>query len=103
MATGGCNMATANLGFEEKLWKMADKLRGSMDSGEYKNVVLGLLFLKYVSDAFEEKYAELKGDEWADEEDRDEYVAENIFFVPKEARWSFIKDSAKKNRSRSIN
>ncbi len=89
-------MATANLGFEEKLWKMADKLRGSMDSGEYKNVVLGLLFLKYVSDAFEEKYLELKEDEWADEEDRDEYVAENIFFVPQEARWSFIKDNAKK-------
>ncbi|MCM3028092.1 type I restriction-modification system subunit M [Bacillus safensis] len=89
-------MVTANLGFEEKLWKMADKLRGSMDSGEYKNVVLGLLFLKYVSDAFEEKYLELKEDEWADEEDRDEYVAENIFFVPKEARWSFIKDNAKK-------
>lgn len=90
-------MATANLGFEEKLWQMADKLRGSMDSGEYKNVVLGLLFLKYVSDAFEEKYEELKADEWADEEDRDEYVAENIFFVPKEARWSFIKDNAKKS------
>jgi len=75
---------------------MADKLRGSMDSGEYKNVVLGLLFLKYVSDAFEEKYQELLEDEWADEEDRDEYAAENIFFVPKEARWSFIKDNAKK-------
>ncbi|WP_336809033.1 class I SAM-dependent DNA methyltransferase [Bacillus cereus] len=89
-------MATANLGFEEKLWQMADKLRGSMDSGEYKNVVLGLLFLKYVSDAFEEKYEELKNDEWADEEDRDEYVAENIFFVPQEARWAFIKDNAKK-------
>lgn len=88
-------MATANLGFEEKLWKMADKLRGSMDSGEYKNVVLGLLFLKYVSDAFEEKYIELKEDEWADEEDRDEYLAENIFFVPQEARWSFIQDHAK--------
>ena len=89
-------MATANLGFEEKLWKMADKLRGSMDSGEYKNVILGLLFLKYVSDAFEEKYLELKEDEWAEEEDRDEYVADNIFFVPQEARWSFIKDNAKK-------
>ncbi|PKD99718.1 hypothetical protein CW717_01635 [Macrococcoides caseolyticum] len=89
-------MATANLGFEEKLWQMADKLRGSMDSGEYKNVVLGLLFLKYVSDAFEEKYQELLEDEWADEEDRDEYAAENIFFVPKEARWSYIKDNAKK-------
>lgn len=89
-------MATANLGFEEKLWQMADKLRGSMDSGEYKNVVLGLLFLKYVSDAFEELYEQLKADEWADEEDRDEYAAENIFFVPQEARWSFIKDNAKK-------
>lgn len=89
-------MATANLGFEEKLWQMADRLRGSMDSGEYKNVVLGLLFLKYVSDAFEELYEQLKVDEWADEEDRDEYAAENIFFVPQEARWSFIKDNAKK-------
>ncbi|QGS36122.1 N-6 DNA methylase [Aerococcus viridans] len=89
-------MVTANLGYEEKLWKMADKLRGSMDSGEYKNVVLGLLFLKYVSDAFEEKYTELKKDEWADEEDRDEYAAENIFFVPQEARWSFIQENAKK-------
>ncbi|MGE7795881.1 type I restriction-modification system subunit M [Lysinibacillus fusiformis] len=89
-------MATANLGFEQKLWEMADQLRGSMDSGEYKNVVLGLLFLKYVSDAFEELYEQLKADKWADEEDRDEYAAENIFFVPQEARWSFIKDNAKK-------
>ncbi len=75
---------------------MVDKLRGSMDSGEYKNVVLGLLFLKYVSDAFEEGHAELKADEYADSEDRDEYVMDNIFWVPKEARWSFIKDNAKK-------
>lgn len=89
-------MATANIGFEEKLWSMADKLRGSMDSGEYKNVVLGLLFLKYVSDTFEEKYEELVADEYADPEDKDEYLAENIFWVPKEARWSFIKDNAKK-------
>lgn len=89
-------MATANIGFEEKLWQMADKLRGSMDASEYKNVVLGLLFLKYVSDSFEEKYAELETDEWADPEDKDEYLAENIFWVPKEARWSFIKDNAKK-------
>lgn len=89
-------MATANLDFEEKLWQMATKLRGSMNPGEYKNVVLGLLFLKYVSDAFEEKYLELKEDEWADEEDRDEYAAENIFFVPQEARWSFIQANAKK-------
>src|SRR5690606_9151657 len=89
-------MATANIGFEEKLWSMADKLRGSMDSAEYKNVVLGLLFLKYVSDSFEEKYAELEKDEFADPEDKDEYLAENIFWVPKEARWSYIKDNAKK-------
>ncbi|PIJ96757.1 class I SAM-dependent DNA methyltransferase [Lysinibacillus sphaericus] len=89
-------MATANLGFEQKLWEMADQLRGSMDSGEYKNVVLGLLFLKYVSDAFEELYEQLKEDEWADEEDRDEYAAENVFFVPQEARWSHVKDNAKK-------
>jgi type I restriction enzyme M protein len=89
-------MATANIGFEEKLWSMADKLRGSMDSGEYKNVVLGLLFLKYVSDSFEEKYAELEQDEYANPEDKDEYLAENIFWVPKESRWSYIKDSAKK-------
>jgi type I restriction enzyme M protein len=89
-------MATANIGFEEKLWQMADKLRGSMDAAEYKHVVLGLLFLKYVSDAFEEKYEALKNEPYADPEDRDEYVAENIFWVPKEARWSFIKDNAKK-------
>ncbi|MEC2074811.1 class I SAM-dependent DNA methyltransferase [Metabacillus fastidiosus] len=89
-------MATASIGFEEQLWSMADKLRGSMDSGEYKNVVLGLLFLKYVSDAFEERYAELVKDEFADAEDRDEYVMDNIFWVPKEARWSYIKDNAKK-------
>jgi type I restriction enzyme M protein len=89
-------MATVNLGFEEKLWSMADKLRGSMDSGEYKNVVLGLLFLKYVSDSFEEKYVELQQDEYADPEDKDEYLAENIFWVPKEARWTYIKDNAKK-------
>jgi type I restriction enzyme M protein len=89
-------MATANIGFEEQLWSMADKLRGSMDSGEYKNVVLGLLFLKYVSDAFEERHAELEADDLADAEDRDEYVMDNIFWVPKEARWSFIKNNAKK-------
>ena len=86
----------ANIGYEEKLWLMADKLRGSMDSGEYKHVVLGLLFLKYVSDSFEELHAVLEKDEYADEEDRDEYLAENIFWVPKEARWSYLKINAKK-------
>ncbi|MDO7907576.1 class I SAM-dependent DNA methyltransferase [Paenibacillus sp. JX-17] len=89
-------MATANIGFEEKLWTLADKLRGSMDSAEYKHVALGLLFLKYVSDAFEEKYAELELEPYADAEDRDEYVAANIFWVPKEARWTHIQANAKK-------
>ncbi|KEO84266.1 type I restriction-modification system subunit M [Tumebacillus flagellatus] len=89
-------MATANIGFEEKLWSLADKLRGSMDAAEYKHVALGLLFLKYVSDAFEEKFEALKNEPYADPEDRDEYIAENIFWVPKEARWSYIKDNAKK-------
>ena len=87
---------SANIGFEEKLWAMADKLRGSMDASEYKHVVLGLLFLKYVSDSFEELYDQLKEEEWADPEDKDEYLAENIFWVPKEARWSHIKENAKK-------
>lgn len=89
-------MATANIGFEEKLWSMADKLRGSMDSAEYKHVVLGLLFLKYVSDAFDEKYEALKNEPYADPEDRDEYVAASIFWVPQEARWTHIKNNAKK-------
>ncbi len=86
----------ATIGFEEKLWQAADKLRGSMDAAEYKNVALGLIFLKYVSDSFEEKYEELKQDPYADEEDQDEYLAENIFWVPKEARWQYINDNAKK-------
>ena len=85
----------AILGFEEKLWKMADKLRNNMDAGEYKHVVLGLVFLKYISDAFEEKYYELKNDPNADEEDPDEYLAENIFWVPPETRWENIKKNAK--------
>lgn len=85
-----------SIGFEEKLWQSADKLRGSMDAAEYKSVVLGLIFLKYVSDSFEEKYEELVQDEYADEEDKDEYMAENIFWVPKEARWSYINNNSKK-------
>lgn len=84
------------IGFEEKLWQAADKLRESMDTAEYKNVALGLNFLKYVSDSFEEKHEELKQDLYADEEDKDEYLAENIFWVPKEARWQYINDNAKK-------
>lgn len=91
-------MATANIGFEETLWKAADKLRGSMDSGEYKHVVLGLIFLKYISDKFETKYNELVEEGDGFEEDRDEYTYENIFWVPKEARWGFIKDNAKDSK-----
>lgn len=88
-------MSTANIGFEETLWKAADKLRGSMDSGEYKHVVLGLIFMKYISDKFESKYNELLEEGDGFEEDRDEYESENIFWVPKEARWSFLRDNAK--------
>ena len=68
------------------LWKAADKLRKNIDAAEYKHVVLGLIFLKYISDSFEEKYQELVADEWGDPEEQDEYTAENIFFVPETAR-----------------
>ena len=88
-------MSTANIGFEETLWKSADKLRGSMDSAEYKYVVLGLIFMKYISDKFETKYEELIEEGDGFEEDRDEYESENIFWVPKEARWGYLKDNAK--------
>ena len=87
-------MASAELKIEEKLWQTADKLRGSMDASEYKNVVLGLIFLKYVSDSFKEKYEQLLAEGYGDEEDRDEYVADNIFWVPKDARWDNIKAHA---------
>ncbi|WP_368742564.1 type I restriction-modification system subunit M [Enterococcus casseliflavus] len=89
-------MVSAELKIEDKLWAAADKLRGSMDASEYKNVVLGLIFLKYVSDSFEEKYEELTKDEYADPEDKDEYLADNIFWVPAEARWEKINRDAKK-------
>ncbi len=83
------------LGFEATLWATADKLRGNLDAAEYKHVVLGLIFLKYISDAFEEKHAALVKDKGADAEDRDEYTAENIFWVPPEARWSYLQGRAK--------
>lgn len=89
---------TGNIGFEETLWKAADKLRGSMDAADYKHVVLGLIFLKYISDKFETKYDELVKEGMGFEEDRDEYLAENIFWVPKEARWTYIMDSAKNEK-----
>jgi len=104
------NSNGGNLGFEEKLWQAADKMRGHMDPAEYKHVVLGLIFLKYISDAFEERHKQLEI--WTAEpsseyfvaeeqarygviEDKDEYLAENIFFVPKEARWSYLQANAK--------
>ncbi|OXS26905.1 MAG: N-6 DNA methylase [Acetobacterium sp. MES1] len=89
MATG-----TTNVGFEEQLWQAADKLRSNMDAAEYKHVVLGLIFLKYVSDSFKEKFDQLKDEGYGDEEDRDEYIADNIFWVPKDARWENIKAHA---------
>jgi type I restriction enzyme M protein len=87
----------ANLGFEQKLWQMADKLRGHMDASEYKHVVLGLIFLKYISDAFQERYDSLKKEPHANPEDRDEYTAENVFWVPKAARWPRLQDNAKQS------
>src|SRR5690554_4194516 len=86
-----------NLEFENKLWEMADKLRGNIQPSEYKDVVLGLIFLKYISDSFEERYNELVAEGDGFEEDRDAYIAENIFFVPAEARWDYIKKNAKQN------
>ncbi len=80
---------------QAKLWQAADKLRNNMDAAEYKHVVLGLIFLKYISDAFEEKHRQLADTPHADPEDRDEYVMHNIFWVPKEARWSYLRDNAK--------
>ena len=85
---------TTSIGFEEVIWRAADKLRGNLDAAEYKSVVLGLIFLKYISDKFEEKFIELQGDEYADPEDKDEYEAEGIFFVPAEARWEVIEAAA---------
>ena len=80
---------------EAQLFKAADKLRKNIDAAEYKNVVLGLVFLKYVSDSFEDLYQKLEKDEYSDPEDRDEYLAENVFFVPEKARWKNIQAQAK--------
>lgn len=81
---------SADLGFEKEIFKAADKLRGNIDAAEYKNVVLGLIFLKYISEAFENKHRELVEEGEGFEEDRDEYLAKNIFFVPEVARWDYI-------------
>lgn len=105
------NNTTANLGFEDKLWAAADKLRGHMDSSEYKHVVLGLIFLKYISDSFEARrevlkkelnnpdsfiYTEDPAQKAAVLEDRDEYLAKNVFWVVPEARWDHLRNNAKK-------
>ena len=88
---------SVNLGFEPKLWAAADALRNNMDAAEYKHVVLGLIFLKYISDAFEGHHAKLEADkaQGADPEDPDEYRALNIFWVPPEARWHHLKAPGK--------
>ena len=90
------NGSDATVGYEAELWQMANTLRGSMDAAEYKHVALGLIFLKYISDAFEERHAEVLA-KWGKDaaEDRDEYRAENIFWVPPEARWTHLKAHAK--------
>lgn len=89
----------ATVGYEAELWQMADTLRGSMDAAEYKHVVLGLLFLKYISDAFEEQHARLVAERssGADPEDPDEYRAQSIFWVPPEARWAHLKAQARQS------
>jgi len=89
------NSTAATIGYEAQLWQMADALRGSMDAAEYKHVALGLLFLKY--DAFEEQHAKLEAEksQGANPEDPDEYRAQNIFWVPPEARWAHLKAHAR--------
>ncbi|MDE0632137.1 MAG: type I restriction-modification system subunit M N-terminal domain-containing protein [Caldilineaceae bacterium] len=92
-SAGGVDVAE----YKAELWRMADALRGSMDAAEYKHVVLGLIFLKYISDAFEEARAQLEAerDEGADPEDPDEYRALNVFWVPRAARWSTLQAQAR--------
>ena len=85
---------TGSIGFEKQIWDAACVLRGNMDASEYKTVVLGLIFLKYISDRFEEKYQKLVEEGEGFEEDVDEYTSEGIFFVPANARWSVISKAA---------
>lgn len=88
--------STTKLGYEDTLWEAADKLRNNVDPSLYKHIILGLVFLKYVSEAFEIKYEELKKEPYADPEDRDEYKSANIFWIPKGARWEDIQIYANK-------
>ncbi|MHB1549575.1 MAG: type I restriction-modification system subunit M [Vulcanimicrobiaceae bacterium] len=91
----GAKSNGGNVGFEAKLFKTADGLRGNVDAAEYKHIVLGLIFLKYISDMFEEHRAKLEATKGADPEDRDEYTADRVFWVPKSARWPAIQGKAK--------
>jgi type I restriction enzyme M protein len=95
MAKKDKNQNGGNLGFEADLFKAADKLRGNMEPSDYKHVALGLIFLKYISDAFETKRRMLLAEDKEAAEDRDEYLADNVFWVPKEARWSYLQANAK--------
>lgn len=87
----------AELDYADKLWKTADKLRGNMEPSDYKHVALGLIFLKYISDAFESRHKELLEEDPQAAEDKDEYLADNIFWVPREARWSHLQANAKQS------
>ena len=87
-----------NLGFEAELFKTADKLRGNMEPSDYKHVALGLIFLKYISDAFEARHADLLSEDPIAAEDKDEYLADNVFWVPKEARWAHLQANAKQTK-----
>lgn len=95
MAQNGSNKNGDSLGFEAELFKAADKLRGNMEPSDYKHVALGLIFLKYISDAFEAKHKALLAEDVQAAEDKDEYLADNVFWVPKEARWSHLQANAK--------
>jgi type I restriction enzyme M protein len=86
---------TNGVSLENTLGAAADKLRGHLDAAEYKHIVLGLIFLKYISDAFQELYDQLANEPYAEPEDRDEYTAASIFWVPKDARWSLLQANAR--------
>ena len=95
MAQNDTNKNGGNLGFEAEMFKAADKLRGNMEPSDYKHVALGLIFLKYISDAFEARHKALLADDPQAAEDKDEYLADNVFWVPKDARWSHLQANAK--------
>ena len=88
-------LSNVKAGLEETLWQAANKLRGHLDTSDYKHVILGLTFLKYISDTFDGLHQKLESVQYADPEDKDEYLAENTFYIPKHARWSFFQDNAK--------